>query len=50
VSKSTSEVFTPGSSAKIEAMTAEKIADSSMDPDWSTQTITCHGRLFFSAA
>jgi hypothetical protein len=33
VSKSTSDVFTAGSSAKIDAMTAEKIADSSIDPD-----------------
>ncbi|MFT5327476.1 MAG: hypothetical protein ACI8P0_005367, partial [Planctomycetaceae bacterium] len=31
-------------------MTAEKIAESSIDPDWSTVTMMCHGRLFLSAA
>ncbi len=35
---------------KIDAMTAEKTADSSIDPDWSTHTTMCQGRLLRSAA
>jgi hypothetical protein len=50
VSKSTSDVRTAGSSAKMEAITAEKMADSSNDPDGSTQTTMCQGRLWRSAA
>ena len=31
-------------------MTAEKMAESSMEPDWSTAMMTCQGRLLRSAA
>ena len=42
VSKAIRWFFRVGSPWKMEAVTAEWITDSAIEPDWSTTTMNCH--------